>query len=209
MITSTSATCTNYMVPGIAVAPSLAADLLHDADDSTEVGSTGQKLTGANRYIFLTFAKGLTPPVNAFWSITMYEIDQGWWFVPNPLNKFTVSMRDKPTFNPDGSLTLYFQNESPVRIWNRTGCRLPRASSGHDAHVLAEREDAVDPERHVETVGHQESLSLDPQAPNCGVKTRKQLTAGAEEVEPTNTAEVCLWPLADINRVEDDVGYQG
>jgi hypothetical protein len=43
----------------------------------------------------------------------MYMIDQGWWFVPNPLNKFTVSMRDKPTFNPDGSLTLYFQNESP------------------------------------------------------------------------------------------------
>ena len=43
----------------------------------------------------------------------MYEIDQGWWFVPNPLNKFTVSLRDKPKFNPDGSLTLYFQNESP------------------------------------------------------------------------------------------------
>ena len=38
---------------------------------------------------------------------------QGWWFVPNPLNKFTVSMRDNPKFNADGSLTLYFQNESP------------------------------------------------------------------------------------------------
>ena len=43
----------------------------------------------------------------------MYMIDQGWWFVPNKLNKFTVSPRDNPKPNPDGSLTLYFQNESP------------------------------------------------------------------------------------------------
>jgi hypothetical protein len=79
---------------------------------STQVDSKGQKLTGANKYT-LTFAKGATPPVKGFWSITMYLIDQGWWFVPNPLNKFTVSMRDNPKFNADGSLTLYFQNESP------------------------------------------------------------------------------------------------
>jgi hypothetical protein len=78
----------------------------------TEVDSTGQKLSGANKYT-LTFPKDATPPVKGFWSITMYQIDQGWWFVPNALNKFTVSMRDNPKFNADGSLTLYFQNESP------------------------------------------------------------------------------------------------
>ena len=78
----------------------------------TEVDSTGQKLTGANKYT-LTFAKDAMPPVNGFWSITMYEIDKGWWFVPNPLNKFTVSPRDNLKYNADGSLTLYFQNESP------------------------------------------------------------------------------------------------
>jgi hypothetical protein len=77
-----------------------------------EVDSKGQKLTGANKYT-LTFAKGETPPVKGFWSITMYMIDQGWWFVPNPLNKFTVSPRNNPKPNADGSLTLYFQNESP------------------------------------------------------------------------------------------------
>jgi hypothetical protein len=77
-----------------------------------EVDSKGQKLTGANKYT-LTFAKGATPPVKGFWSITMYMIDQGWWFVPNPLNKFTVSPRNNPKPNADGSLTLYFQNESP------------------------------------------------------------------------------------------------
>lgn len=78
----------------------------------TEIDSTGQKLTGANKYT-VTFPKDAAPPVSGFWSITMYMIDQGWWFVPNPLNKFTVSMRNNPQPNADGSLTLYFQNESP------------------------------------------------------------------------------------------------
>jgi hypothetical protein len=78
----------------------------------TEVDSTGAKLNGANKYT-LTFAKGKEPPVNAFWSITMYMIDGGWWFVPNALNKFTVSPRDKLAANSDGSTTLYFQHESP------------------------------------------------------------------------------------------------
>jgi len=78
----------------------------------TEVDSKGKKLTGTNKYT-LTFAKGATPPVKGFWSITMYLIDNGWWFVPNTLNKFTVSPRDNPKPNADGSLTLYFQNESP------------------------------------------------------------------------------------------------
>lgn len=48
-----------------------------------------------------------------FWSFTMYEIDEGWWFVPNALNKFTVSPRNNFTYNEEGSLTLYFQNVSP------------------------------------------------------------------------------------------------
>jgi hypothetical protein len=78
----------------------------------TFVDSTGAKLTGANKYT-LTFPKGQTPPAKGFWSITMYLIDGGWWFVPNELNKFTVSMRDNPKFNSDGSLTLYFQKDSP------------------------------------------------------------------------------------------------
>jgi hypothetical protein len=78
----------------------------------TEVDSEGKKLTGAANYT-LTFPKGKTPPVNAFWSITMYMIDEGWWFVPNQLNKFTVSPRNDLKYNADGSLTLYFQNASP------------------------------------------------------------------------------------------------
>ena len=81
---------------------------------TTSLDSKGRKLDGANHYT-LTFAKDKMPPVNplAFWSITMYTIDDGLWFYPNPLNKLTVSPRDKLVYNADGSLTLYFQHESP------------------------------------------------------------------------------------------------
>jgi hypothetical protein len=104
---------TDYMKRAYVAAFGWPANLKEDAVyPYTETDSTGAKLNGANKYT-LTFAKDQTPPADGFWSITMYMIDQGWWFVPNALNKFTVSMRDNPKFNDDGSLTLYFQNESP------------------------------------------------------------------------------------------------
>ncbi|MDG4553077.1 MAG: DUF1254 domain-containing protein [Candidatus Competibacter sp.] len=104
---------TDYMKRAVVAAFGWPANLEQDAVyPYTETDSSGAPLTGANRYT-LTFAKGQTPPVNGFWSITMYEIDQGWWFVPNALNKFTVSPRNDLTYNADGSLTLYFQTESP------------------------------------------------------------------------------------------------
>jgi hypothetical protein len=43
----------------------------------------------------------------------MYEIDQGWWFVPNDLNKFTVSPRNNLKYDRDALLTLYLQSVSP------------------------------------------------------------------------------------------------
>ena len=104
---------TDYLGRALIAAFGWPANLPEDAIyPYAAIDGTGQKLTGANKYT-LTFPKGQTPPVDGFWSITMYIIDGGWWFYPNPLNKFTVSMRDKPVFNADGSLTLYFQNESP------------------------------------------------------------------------------------------------
>jgi hypothetical protein len=104
---------TNYLKRAVVAAFGWPANREKDAVyPYTDVDSTGETLTGANKYT-LTFAKGQTPPVNAFWSITMYEIDQGWWFVPNELNKFTVSPRNHLVANDDGSTTLYFQNQSP------------------------------------------------------------------------------------------------
>jgi hypothetical protein len=104
---------TDYVKRAVVAAFGWPANLQDDAVyPYTTIDGKGEKLTGANKYT-LTFAKGQTPPVDGFWSITMYEIDQGWWFVPNKLNKFTVSPRNNLKTNPDGSTTLYFQSESP------------------------------------------------------------------------------------------------
>jgi hypothetical protein len=76
----------------------------------TRVGSDGKLLNGANKYV-LHFDKGRTPPVDGFWSITMY--DPEFYFYPNPLNKLTVSPRNRLKYDRDGSLDLYFQHQSP------------------------------------------------------------------------------------------------
>jgi hypothetical protein len=100
---------TNYMKRAVVAAFGWPANVQQDAVYPTIlVDSIGRTLSGANRYT-LTFAKGETPPLDGFWSITMYEIDQGWWFVPNP----PVSARNNLKSNATGSMTPYFQNESP------------------------------------------------------------------------------------------------
>ena len=70
----------------------------------------GKPLDGANKYV-IHFDKGSTPPVNAFWSITLYDADG--FQVANSLNRFAVSSWMPFKTNADGSLDLYFQNESP------------------------------------------------------------------------------------------------
>jgi len=69
-----------------------------------------QKYNGADKYV-MRFEKGQFPPANGFWSITMY--DDQYFFVPNPLNRYTISSRNKFKANPDGSVDVYVQNESP------------------------------------------------------------------------------------------------
>jgi hypothetical protein len=104
---------TDYLQRAFIAAFGWPANLPEDAVyPYAEQDSTGQKLSGANKYT-LTFPTGQTPPVEGFWSITMYIEDGGLWFYPNPLNKFTVSPRNNLKTNDDGSLTLYFQHESP------------------------------------------------------------------------------------------------
>jgi hypothetical protein len=77
------------------------------------VDAEGQKLDGANRYT-MHFAPGQLPPVNAFWSLTMYELPAS-LLVANPLNRYLLNSPMLPQFvkDPDGGLTLYVQNESP------------------------------------------------------------------------------------------------
>src|SRR5262249_35628528 len=69
-----------------------------------------KKYSGANKYV-MHFNKGELPPADGFWSITMYDKD--YFFVPNPINRYTVSSRNKFKANADGSVDLYVQRDSP------------------------------------------------------------------------------------------------
>lgn len=77
------------------------------------VDSDGQMLDGANRYT-LYLAPGQLPPVNAFWSLTLYELPSS-LLVANPLNRYLLNSRMLPEFkrDPEGGITFYIQNESP------------------------------------------------------------------------------------------------
>jgi len=77
----------------------------------TDFDKDGQRLNGGNRYA-VTFAAGKTPPVNGFWSLTVYNKEH--LFEPNTLNRFSLGTKSKSMKqNSDGSLTLYFQSEPP------------------------------------------------------------------------------------------------
>jgi hypothetical protein len=102
---------TNYLQRALITAIGLGANRPQDAVYPTsEVDADGKPYSGANKYV-MHFPKGMTPPVDGFWSITMYDGD--YFFVANPLNKFTVSPRDPFKYNDDGSLDIYIQHESP------------------------------------------------------------------------------------------------
>ena len=89
-----------------AVGGNLVEDALYPM---TLTDSDGQKLTGANKYV-LRFAKDQIPPVDAFWSLTVY--DQDTYLVDNPLNRYALGDRSNCQLGEDGSLTIYLQNES-------------------------------------------------------------------------------------------------
>lgn len=102
---------TSYKQRAIIALGGLGANLPDDAVyPFAFVDGAGEPLSGANRYV-LHFDKAALPPVSAFWSLTMYDKDG--FQVPNSINRFALGDRDKLTFNPDGSVDIYVQAESP------------------------------------------------------------------------------------------------
>jgi hypothetical protein len=80
----------------------------------TRVDGNGEALDGSKHNYMLTFAKGSLPPVNAFWSVTMYD-GKTQFLIENPINRYLINSPMLPGMktNPDGSLTLYIQKDSP------------------------------------------------------------------------------------------------
>jgi len=102
---------TDYDLRALVCFFGLGANIPEDAIYPTSmVDSAGNPYNGANKYV-MHFEKGQTPPVDGFWSLTMYN--EGGYFIKNPINRYAIGDRNPLKFNADGSLDLYFQNASP------------------------------------------------------------------------------------------------
>jgi hypothetical protein len=102
---------TDYLQRAFVTAIGLGANRPQDAVYPTaEAGADGKPYDGANKYV-MRIPKGQMPPVNGFWSLTMYNAD--YFFVDNPLNRYTLSSRSALKANADGSTDLYIQKDSP------------------------------------------------------------------------------------------------
>jgi len=102
---------TNYSQRALVTAIGLGANRPQDAIYPTSLKpSLVEDYEGKYKYT-LRFDKGQLPPVKGFWSLTMY--DENMFFVANPINRYSMSVRTNPKYEPDGSLVIYIQNESP------------------------------------------------------------------------------------------------
>ena len=99
---------------GVALAGIYANDAAEALYPVTHTDSTGGPLDGSTGKYTLTFPAGQPPPVNAFWSLTMYD-SKTQLLVDNPINRYLLNSPMLPGFtkNADGSLTLYIQKDSP------------------------------------------------------------------------------------------------
>jgi len=102
---------TDYLNRAFVAAIGLGANRIQDAVYPTSLkDAEGKAYDGANKYV-IHIPKGQLPPVRGFWSVTMY--DANYFFVANPINRYSISARQNLKPNPDGSIDLYVQNQSP------------------------------------------------------------------------------------------------
>jgi hypothetical protein len=102
---------TEYLQRALITAIGLGANRPQDAIYPTsEVDASGKPYDGAHQYV-MHFNKDELPPVDGFWSLTMYNAE--YFFVDNPLNRYTLSARNDLKRNDDGSVDLYLQHENP------------------------------------------------------------------------------------------------
>jgi hypothetical protein len=130
-----------YLKRAIVSQVGLGANLPDDAIYPLNLGDdTGKPLDGANKYT-IHFEKGATPPVNAFWSITLYDADG--FQVPNVLNRFAVSGWMPFQTNADGSLDIYFQNENPGKDKEANWLPAPKGAFNLTMRLYGPKSDAL------------------------------------------------------------------
>ena len=130
-----------YLKRAIVTQQGLGANVPEDAIYPLNLADeTGQPLDGTHKYT-IHFDKEATPPVNAFWSITLYDPEG--FQVGNPLNRFAVSSWMPFKYNPDGSLELYFQNENPGADKEANWLPAPKGPFNLTMRLYAPRSEAL------------------------------------------------------------------
>ena len=106
----------NYLLrAGSALAGIYGNDAVEAMYPAAKAASDGQPLDASKHSYTLTFAAGQYPPVNAFWSVTMYD-GKTQLLIQNPINRYLINSPMLPSLkkNADGSLTLYIQKDVPA-----------------------------------------------------------------------------------------------
>jgi hypothetical protein len=142
MNTDTMGVYGNYYLKRAMVAQlGLGANLPQDAIYPLNLADeSGKPLDGAGRYT-IHFDKGAAPPVDAFWSITLYDAEG--FQVANPLDRFALSSWMPFAYNSDGSLDLYFQNESPGKDKEANWLPAPKGAFNLTMRLYAPRSEAL------------------------------------------------------------------
>lgn len=91
-----------------------------------DLDAIGTRLNGGNRYT-ITFPKDRTPPVNGFWSLTLYN--EHHFFALNEMGRYSIGTKNKTLkLNPDGSLTIYVQSEAPTEAQRSNWLPAPKGA---------------------------------------------------------------------------------
>jgi hypothetical protein len=130
-----------YLKRAIVAQQGLGANLPQDAIYPLNLGDqAGRPLDGANKYS-IHFDKATLPPVDAFWSVTLYDPEG--YQVANPLNRFAASSWMPFKYDPDGSLTLYIQNESPGKDKDPNWLPAPKGPFNLTMRLYAPKSEAL------------------------------------------------------------------
>jgi hypothetical protein len=130
-----------YLKRAIVAQVGLGANLPEDAIYPLNLADESDKpLDGSNSYV-LHFDKGTIPPVDAFWSVTLYDAEG--YQVANSVNRFAVSSWMPLKYNSDGSLDLYFQNAGPAAANEANWLPAPKGSFNLTMRLYAPKSEAL------------------------------------------------------------------
>jgi hypothetical protein len=130
-----------YLKRAIVTQVGLGANLPEDAVYPLNLGDeSGKPLDGANKYV-VRFGKNEIPPVDAFWSITLYDPEG--FQVANSINRFAVSSWMPFKYDAAGSLTLFIQNESPGSERESNWLPAPKGSFNLTMRLYAPKSEAL------------------------------------------------------------------